>query len=89
MYLYYRMSLRIERKGPDGLEGLASKIIKKQRPTRYKPSSLNKFLSTISQSLGDLKRNTERKGQPNGQAGGKRKTRGKRITGKKTRSNRR
>ena len=64
-------------------------FIKKQRPTRDKPSSLNKFLSTISQSLGDLKRNTERKDQPNGQAGGKRKTRGKRITGKKTRSNRR
>ena len=85
MYLYYRMNTPIisnKLKYPD-------RIIKKERPTRNKPYSLNKFLSTISQSLGDLKRNTERKDRSNGQAGGKRKTRGKRITGKKTRSNRR
>jgi hypothetical protein len=70
-------------KGPD-------RIIKKERPTRDK-SSLNKLFNSISQSLNDLKQ-TKRKGKytpPDGQAGGKQKTRGKRITGKKTRSNRR
>jgi hypothetical protein len=67
------------------------RIIKKERPTRNK-SSLNNFFNSISQSLDNLKQNTERKGKytaPDGKAGGKRKTRGKRITGKKTRSNRR
>jgi len=70
-------------KGPD-------RIIKKERPTRNK-SSLNNFSNSILQSLDNLKQNTERKGKytaPDEKAGGKRKTRGKRITGKKTRSNR-
>ena len=73
------------------LKGL-DRSIKKERPTRDKSSSLNNFLNSISQSLDNSKQNTRRKGKytaPDGQAGGKRKTRGKRITGKKTRSNRR